>query len=144
MLFERIKAENTATAALVQNLRDAISTKDSLIESLKKDIGANEEQTKKVFFFTLVHFYFFPWSLLGSVPSKYTKNHCDNIWLELISLLGANPSVRRAIKFDPLWCLKETVSHDAFLIHLLLRFEPQTFTNNCIKYATSPHVSFKY
>ena len=48
--FERIKAENTATAALVQNLRDAISTKDSLIESLKKDIGANEEQTKKVFF----------------------------------------------------------------------------------------------
>ena len=51
MLFERIKAENTATAALVQNLRDAISTKDSLIESLKKDIGANEEQTKKVFFY---------------------------------------------------------------------------------------------
>ena len=50
MLFERIKAENTATAALVQNLRDAISTKDSLIDSLKKDIGANEEQTKKVFF----------------------------------------------------------------------------------------------
>jgi len=43
-----LKAENTATAALVQNLRDAISTKDSLIESLKKDIGANEEQTKKL------------------------------------------------------------------------------------------------
>lgn len=42
-----LKAENTATAALVQNLRDAISTKDSLIDSLKKDIGANEEQTKK-------------------------------------------------------------------------------------------------
>jgi len=43
-----LKAENTATAALVQNLRDAISTKDSLIESLKKDITANEEQTKKL------------------------------------------------------------------------------------------------
>jgi len=45
--INNLKAENTATAALVQNLRDAISTKDSLIESLKKDIGANEEQTKK-------------------------------------------------------------------------------------------------
>lgn len=46
--INNLKAENTATAALVQNLRDAISTKDSLIESLKKDIGANEEQTKKL------------------------------------------------------------------------------------------------
>lgn len=42
-----LKAENTATASLVQNLRDAISTKDSLIDSLRKDIGANEEQTKQ-------------------------------------------------------------------------------------------------
>ena len=85
MLFERKKAENTATAALVQNLRDAISTKDSLIESLKKDIGANEEQTKKVFF------YFGAFLFL------------------LVTLLGIVPSKRKFIKFDPLCCLRVIV-----------------------------------
>ena len=72
LLFERIKAENTATAALVQNLRDAISTKDSLIESLKKDIGANEEQTKKVFFFI--------WCIFIFARDHHSGSYQVNMW----------------------------------------------------------------
>ena len=42
------KANNAQTAELVSTLRSTIQSKDNLINSLKKDIAANEEQTKQV------------------------------------------------------------------------------------------------
>ena len=51
---------------------------------------------KGIFLFWCI--FIFSVIILGSVSSKYTKNHCDNIWLICISLLGTIPSLRRAIK----------------------------------------------
>lgn len=42
-----LKANNAQTAELVSTLRSTIQSKDNLINSLKKDIAANEEQTKQ-------------------------------------------------------------------------------------------------
>ena len=104
------KAENTATAALVQNLRDAISTKDSLIESLKKDITANEEQTKKVFFkFRCVFIKIYEWAfssqkrrvLIKSIEnaefqgvgqSAYHLFRLENVQAQVIYTLASVPS----------------------------------------------------